>query len=477
MPDFITPERRARGAGPGLSFLLGAKLFNGQPLAMEQALAARVQDAVHRGAFDAQISLGPMSSKFVGTKAGSSGYRVTDDGVAIVPVAGMLIDRGEFLGDIGGWLTTYEGISEQCRRIAKDDAIKAVLLDIDSGGGMVAGLLDVCADLARLRAKKRLYAIAANSACSAAYAIACVADEVFVTTSAAAGSIGTIMVHASYQRALDEGGIDTTIIYEGDHKPDGNPYQQLSHGARSEFGASIAQANAMFVAHVARERDMGEDAVRALQARVLWGDKAVAAGLADGVKGFDGVLEHIKAAIAKGGRPRGKAAESTSASRTQPTSTGDPGMPGNHASGETPDLQALITAGLAQLAAKPAAPAQPAPVAPVAAAPVAAPAAPAQAGVDAEARIFAILDCDEAKDRPALARTLARNGKLSVDEAKAILAASAVEKPAAATVGDALAARMANAGNRPGVKPDAPVADAKKQSFAEFCAATANKKG
>lgn len=148
-------------------------------------------------------------------------------------------------------------------------------------------------------------------------------------------------------------------------------------------------------------------------------------------------------------------------------------MSGQTNTGERPDYDAVIAASLAAMAAanKPAAVAVPAP----AAAPVAA-AVPA---ADAEARIFAILDCDEAKDRPALARTLARNAKLSVDEAKEILAASATEaKPAAAAapgVGDALAAQMAKPGNRANIKPDAAGPEG-KPSFSQLCGASASNK-
>src|SRR5690606_22464858 len=109
--------------------------------------------------------------------------------------------------------------------------------------------------------------------------------------------------------------------------------------------------------------------------------------------------------------------------------------------------------------AAPAAAAAAAPAAPAAAPAAQAPADAAKSAEAAQERIFAILDSDEAKERPALARTLAKNVKLSVDEAKAILAASAVETPAAAGEEEQLAAafdkQMQKRGNSGGVKPNA----------------------
>lgn len=456
MANIVSSERQARGAGPGLSYWLGTKVLS-QALAIEPMLYARLQMAVKEGVFDPAISLGPIASKFVGQRAGESGYRVTDDGIAIVPVSGLLIDRGAYLGDVGGWLTTYEGIVEQCRRIRKDTAIHSVLLDIDSGGGMVAGMLEVAEALADLRKSKRLYGIANNMAASAAYAIGCVPDELYVTSQGLVGSIGIITTHMSYADMLAQAGIEATIIHAGARKADGNPYQPLSHIARADRSAEIDFAYDAFASHVARERDISADAVKATEARSYVGTKAVAAKLADGVKSFDEVLEHIRASKAKGGRPRGPGKTKTpaSASLTPATPKGDPGMSGNTQSGEQPDLQALITAGIAQLAASRQAPA---PVAVPAAAVTPAAVAPA-AAEDASARIFAILDSDEGKKRPTLARTLAGSAKLSADEAKAILAASAEETAAAAPV-NPLAAAMRAAGTSAGIKPDAAAAAA-----------------
>ena len=125
------------------------------------------------------------------------------------------------------------------------------------------------------------------------------------------------------------------------------------------------------------------------------------------------------------------------------------------AAGRT-DTETIIAAVIAGMNAKPPAAAAPVAAQAPAAAPAATPAAePAPQSASEAARIFAILECEEAKERPSLAKTLAKNEKIGVDEARALLAAAAVEKPAAsADLGNALAARMAERGNAAGIKPD-----------------------
>ena len=122
------------------------------------------------------------------------------------------------------------------------------------------------------------------------------------------------------------------------------------------------------------------------------------------------------------------------------------------------------------------------PAQPAAAAASAAQVQPVDAAAEATARIFAILDCDEAKDKPAMARKLAGNAKLSVDEAKDFLKAAAPEKPAAAAddrsqLGNALERQMAKGGNSAGVKPEAGGEAAQRKPLASFVAARYQKKG
>lgn len=440
MAEFITPPRASRSAGPMLSHWLGSKFLN-VPLAMHGASAKWLGDQIRAGAFGTEVSVDVGASKFVGARDSRSAYRVTDDGIAIVAIAGTLVDRGDFLGDYWGWMTSYEGLAEQFRRLAKDDAIKSVILDIDSGGGMVAGLLDLIAEMAKLKKAKKVTAIAANFAASAAYAIGSAADELFVTRTGEVGSIGVIALHQSMAGMLDKAGVETTIIFAGSHKADGNSYQALSHGARAEMAASIDDAYAKFVGHVAASRKLSEDAVRATQARVFSGDKAVTAGLADGVKSFEETLEHVRAGMKKAPSGTPKSA-TTTAKRSR-------SMSDNTGADDRSVIETAITTAVRTIEANRTAAVAPA-AAPVA---VAAPVAAA----DSRERIKAILNSDAAKSRPALAQKLALETDVSAETAATLLAAAAEEKPAAAdaTVADALAAQMAKPGNAAGVKPDA----------------------
>jgi len=465
MAAIIEPQRAAHSGTPGLSYLLGTKVFNA-PLMMPLAAAQRLKAGIDARLFDApggQVTInGPTASKFVGTNAGRSGYRVTDDGIAVVPVSGLLLDRGEWLGDMWGMATTYEGLAEQVRRITKDNAIKAVVLDIDSPGGMAVGCFDFAgAVMADLRKAKRVYAIAQNDACSAAYAIAASAHEVFTTGLGATGSIGVISMHQSYARALDAAGIDTTIVFAGENKPLGNPYQALAHTARAEMAAQIDKIYGVFVTHVAKARGLDEKDVRAMEARVYTGADAMRAGLVDGVKTFDDVLAYVRGGKSLATRTKPAAAQ-TAPAATRPT--GDP-MPHTDdqaaAQAAANQYAAVIEAAMASIAARATAPqaaVQPAaaqPLAQAAAPVVAQPAAAAgPTAADARERIRKILALPAAKSRVDLAQHIALETDIDVATAEKILT---VAPEAAATASNPLAAAMRQPGNAAGVRPDSAV--------------------
>lgn len=455
MARIVETERPSYAAGPGLSYQLGAKLHN-QPLAMEVGAYWHLKAAIDEKAFDSALPMGsPVASKFVGTLDTKSKFRVTDDGVAIVAIQGTLFDRGAFLGDLGGWATSYEGLSEQLRRLSDDPAITSIVLDIDSPGGMVSGLYDLTAQLGKLK-KKKVYALAANMADSAAYAIACCADEVFVTRNGEIGSIGVVSMHQSYERMLNQSGIDTTFIYYGDHKIDGTPYQGLSPGAKAQRRERVDMLGWQFCEHVAKQRGLEPEAVKAMQALTFMGEDAVKAGLADGVKSIDEVLDHIRNGKSTG---RGK-------------SKGGRTVSERNAAAERPEFDYTALAG--SIATAMAANGKAAAAAPAVIDAAAAPKTEDVLKAERE-RYDGILSSAHAKDRQNLARALAKQG-MTLAAAEEILKAAGVETAASATVGDALAVAMRNKANSAGVSPDAAAADAgKKPSMAEITRAKAAK--
>jgi ClpP class serine protease len=138
--------------------------------------------------------------------------------VSILPVYGVIEHRSDWMLEMFGGVSV-DGLRESLRAELNDPSVKAVVLDIDSPGGTVAGVTELAAEIRGARGgAKPIIAVANTLAASAAYWLASQADELVVTPSGHVGAIGIYTVHQEGSRMLDEMGITTTIVSAGEHK-------------------------------------------------------------------------------------------------------------------------------------------------------------------------------------------------------------------------------------------------------------------
>lgn len=234
----------------------------------------------------------------------SAEVAVTPDGIAIVPVIGTLVSRSGYLGAASG-LTAYSDIADAIEAAATDPDIRAILLDVDSSGGEVGGLFDLVDHIQAIRAQcgKPIWAVADEAALSAAYAIACTADRLYVTQTGEVGSIGVVAVHRDESGADAQAGLAWTFVHAGACKVDGNPHQPLSDSARASLQADVDSLYGRFVDLVAKCRKTSPGVIRATEATVYRGDQAVAAGLADKVGTLRVALADLGAVLARASVP------------------------------------------------------------------------------------------------------------------------------------------------------------------------------
>jgi signal peptide peptidase SppA len=295
------------------------------------------------------------------------------NGIAFIPVHGTLINR---FGSSWGCVTGYNFIRHQTALAGMDDDVKHIVYDHNSYGGEAAGCFECAGELKKLANGKPTLAVVDSNCYSASYAIACGADQIAVTPSGGVGSVGVVAMHMDMSKMLDDFGLKITLIHAGDHKVDGNPFEALPKEVRADIQKGVDKSYATFVAHVAEGRLMDEKKVRDTEARIYRADEALQMGL------IDFVATPSEAVLAFVGGPSG--------------STVDPPLK------ETP------------MAATD-------PVKPDAAAQAATEARTAE-----RTRVSGIINCEEAKDRTALANHLAMNTDLSVEQAQAILKAAPV---------------------------------------------------
>ncbi len=332
----------------------------------------------------------------------SRSYQITN-GIAVLPVSGTLVSKTRSLQPYSG-MTGYNGIIARLQQAMSDPGVDGILLDMDTPGGMVSGAFD-CADIiARMRDIKPIWALANDMNCSAGQLIASAASRRLVTQTARTGSIGVMMAHSNYGAALKTQGVEVTLIYSGDHKIDGNPYEKLPKDVRADFQTRIDATRQMFAEKVSAYTSMSVQSVLDTEAAVFSGQESVDNGLADELVNNTDALGVMREAL----------------DRRKKTTTGGT-MP-------SPSASAATNQPVNQAATQTTAPAEQVTTIDTTTAALTAPAdlsAQVSAAVAAEnGRIMGILNCEEAKGRESQARALAETPGMTVESAQRILAAA-----------------------------------------------------
>lgn len=243
--------------------------------------------------------------------------------VAVIPLTGIITPQGsifDFLfGGSGGLLGFRAALAEA---VASPD-VSSIVIDVDSPGGLVDMVPETAAFIRAARdVGKRIVAVVDTKMCSAAYWLGAQADEIVMTPSGHAGSVGVYRVHEDRSRANADLGLAVTYVHAGEFKVEGNPNGPLDQAARDQWQAEVEHTYEAFVADVALARGIDEQKVLDDfgQGRVLNADDALAAGMVDRIGTFDEVVHGLIGATASGSRQVASAVPAVSVGSLPPGS-------------------------------------------------------------------------------------------------------------------------------------------------------------
>jgi signal peptide peptidase SppA len=302
------------------------------PLALRPEALARIV-AIARA--DEPI-IAPAPEAAVGRNGSSPSVRA---GVAVIRLQGIITPQGSWLSLLfGGEPGGLQGFRRELREALGSEDVNAIVLDVHSPGGLISLVPETAAELRAARGDKPIIAVANTLMASAAYWIGAQADELVVTPSGLAGSIGVYLVHEDWSGFNAELGVMPTYISAGRYKVEANFDEPLSEEAKAALQAEVDDLYGLFVDDVAAGRGVSPQAVRdgLGEGRVLPAERAVQAGLGDRVATVEDVIREL----ANGGRDRGRARSSA------PPREGDNPEP----NGRSEELPEEVRARIAELA-------------------------------------------------------------------------------------------------------------------------------
>src|SRR5580692_11014064 len=207
----------------------------------------------------------------------------SDAKVGIVVAAGEILDGHQPPGKIGG-----DSTSDLLRQARYDNAVKAVVLRVDSpGGSMFASELILREVQALRKAGKPVVVSMSTYAASGGYYISAAANQIFASPTTLTGSIGVFSVVPTFQRTLEKLGVKVdglgTTPLAGDMRED----RTLSAASRQILQTSVDHAYGEFLRRVGDGRKKTvEDVDKIAQGRVWAGIDAQRIGLVDHLGGL-----------------------------------------------------------------------------------------------------------------------------------------------------------------------------------------------
>ncbi len=187
------------------------------------------------------------------------------------------------------------------KKYRKDDAVKAIVVDINSPGGAVGPSQEIYFELLRAKTetKKPVICVSTGLMASGGYYAALACDKIIVAPGALVGSIGVIMEFANLEELYSWAKIKRYTITSGKFKDSGSEYRPMRDDERALFQDMIDDVYGQFRDTVATARNMDTAAVTAIaDGRVMTGAAAVKSKLADSEGTFEDAVR-VAAAAAK----------------------------------------------------------------------------------------------------------------------------------------------------------------------------------
>ncbi len=220
--------------------------------------------------------------------AGETLY-INANGVAQIPLVGYMTKGANSFGG-----SSTVGTRRALRIAARDEAVEAILIYVDSPGGTVAGTADLADEIVAINRVKPVYAHIDDLGASAAYYAAAGARRITANANALVGSLGTILVLRDYSEAAERDGVKVHVIITGKHKGTGVTGAPIDDEQLAAYQENIDDLGQQFITHINITRDlsmvMGKDTA---DGRVFIAAKAKKRGLIDEVQSFDTTLREI----------------------------------------------------------------------------------------------------------------------------------------------------------------------------------------
>ena len=209
-------------------------------------------------------------------------------------LVGLDMDDGEKVGviEVVGVIASSRDTIEQLKRFREDDEIKAIVVRVDSPGGVVGPSQEIYREIVRTRETKKVVASMGAVAASGGYYVIAGADGIVANPGTITGSIGVIMEYTNFQELFNKIGLSPVVIKSGKFKDTGSPARAITPDEEQLLKSFVDRLHQQFVSAIAEGRQLDLAQVQNLaDGRIYTGQDALDIGLVDRIGNLEDAVE------------------------------------------------------------------------------------------------------------------------------------------------------------------------------------------
>jgi len=203
-------------------------------------------------------------------------------------------NMGEKVGviEISGIITDAKDTIRNIRKYREDDSIKAIVLRINSPGGVVGPAQEIFREVRKTVEEKKIIASMGAIAASGGYYVAAGTDGIMANPGTITGSIGVIIGYTNFEEILQKIGLYPVVVKSGEYKDMGSPVRKMTEREKKLLQDFVDSTHRQFVAAVAEGRKMDPAKVKAIaDGRIITGEDAKSLGLVDRLGNIEDAIE------------------------------------------------------------------------------------------------------------------------------------------------------------------------------------------
>jgi protease-4 len=200
--------------------------------------------------------------------------------IVVVTIEGPIIDFREIVTAL---------------REAKDNPnVKAVILYLNTPGGLAVACLEIADYVESLAEVKPVIAIMGFECASGGYYIASFANRILTHRNTVTGGIGVIAIWVDLTKYYEKQGIKIWVWSTGKEKDFGAPWRSPTEEEKAKIESEVKRLSRIVLDDIQENRDLEPEIIKEIETgKIIYGYEAVEMGLADRIGDFHSALELV----------------------------------------------------------------------------------------------------------------------------------------------------------------------------------------